>query len=66
MTEDKNDRDWDIARIISLIPRKVTWEDNAMLNKPISMEEVEEAVSQMAQGKALSLDGFTTNFFHLF
>ena len=66
MTEDNNDRDRNIAQIISLIPRKVTQEDNAMLNKPISMEEVGEAVSQMAQGKALGLDGFTTNFFHLF
>ena len=66
MTKDNNDRDQDIARITDLIPRKVTWEDNAMLNKPISVEEVGKVVSQMAQGKALGLDGFTTNFFHLF
>ena len=66
MTKDNNDRDQDIDWIIAVIPRKVTREDNAMLNKPISMEEVGEAVSQMAQGKALGLDGFTTNFFHLF
>ena len=66
MTKDNNDRDRDISRIIALIPKRVTQKDNAMLNKPISMEEVEEAVNQMAQGKVLSLDGLTTNFFHLF
>ena len=37
-----------------------------MLNKPIEMQEVEEAVNQMALGKAPRLDGFTTNFFHHF
>ena len=41
-------------------------EDNENLNKPISMQEVEEALSQMAQGKAPGPDGFTTNFFHFF
>ena len=46
-----------------LIPRTVTREDNDILNKPISMWKVEDAVSQIAQGKAPSLDFFTTNFF---
>ena len=64
--EDNNDRDLDIAQITTLIPRTIAKEENEMLNKPISMQEVEEAVSQMAQGKAPSLDGFTTNFFHFF
>ena len=30
------------------------------------MQEVENVVSQMAQGKAPRMDGFTTNFFHFF
>ena len=45
MTEDNNDRDRDIAQIIDLIPRRVTMEDNEMLNSPISMQEVEEVVN---------------------
>ena len=66
MTKDNNDRDQDIARITALIPRSLTREDNEMLNKRISMQEVEEAVRKMAQGKAPGLDGFTTNVFHFF
>ena len=66
MTEDNNDRDWDIARITDLIPRRVTREDNEILNNPISMQEVEEVVNQMAQGKAPGMDCFTSNLFHFF
>ena len=44
----------------------VSREDNENLNKPISMQEVEEGMSQMDQGKAPGLNGFTTNFFHFF
>ena len=66
MTKDGVDRDQDIDRITALIPRTVTREHNEMLNKPFSMQEVEEAVSKMAQGKAPDTDGFTTNLFHFF
>ena len=66
MIEDNNDRDRYIAQIIDLIPRKVTREDNEMLNSPIPMQEVEEVVNKMAKGKALGIDGLTSNFFHLF
>ena len=66
MTEDYGNREHDISRITALIPRSVSREDNENLSKPITMQEVEEAMSQMAQGKALSTDGFTTNFFHFF
>ena len=66
MTEDGIDRNQDITQIIALIPRTVTREDSEILNKPISMQEVENVVSQMAQGKAPRMDGFTTNFFHFF
>ena len=66
MTEDGIDRNQDIGHIIALIPRTVTREDSEILNKPISMEEVENVVSQMAQGKAPIMDGFTTNLVHFF
>ena len=66
MTEENGARDQDIAWIIDLIPRRVTMEDNEMLNSPISMQEVEEVVNQMAQQKAPGLDDFTSNFFHFF
>ena len=66
MTKDNNDRDQDIAQITALIPRTVTKEHNEILNKPISMQEVEEAVNNMALEKSPGLDTFTTNFFYFF
>ena len=66
MTEDNYSREQDIAQITVMIPRVVSKEDNDNMNKPTSFQEVEEALSQMAQGKALGPDGFTTNFFHFF
>ena len=64
--EDGGDRSRDIEQITSLVPRLVTGENNEMLNKPNGMQEVEEAVNQMALGKAPGPDGFTSNFFHFF
>ena len=66
LNEDHHDRDREIAQITKLIPTSVTREDNEMLVKPVSMQEVEEAVNQMALGKAPGPDGFTSNFFHYF
>ena len=66
LNEDLHDRERDIAQITWLIPPSVTREDNDMLVKPVSMQEVEEVVNQMALGKAPGLDGFTSNFFHHF
>ena len=66
MIEDNNDRDWDISWITDLIPRRVTREDNEMLNNHISMQEFKEELNQMAQGKALGSDVFASNFFHFF
>lgn len=37
-----------------------------MLLQPISMQEMEEALSQLKDGKAPGPDGFTANFFHAF
>ena len=62
LREDGGDRSWDIKRITSLVPREVTCENNEMLTKPIEMQEVEEAVNQMALGKEIGPNGFITFF----
>ena len=66
MDEDIGDRGNDIAKITRLIPKVVTRENNEMPLKLISMQEMEEAVNQVALGKASGPDGFTTDFFHSF
>ena len=66
LRDDGGDRSQDIEQITSLVPKLVTGENNEMLIKPIGMQEVEEAVNQMALGKSLGPDGFTSNFFHFF
>ena len=48
MTEDNTDRGQDIDRIIAFIPISVSRENNESLTKPISMQEVEEVMQQMA------------------
>ena len=40
MTEERGDRNQDIARITVVIPRVINREDNEMLTKPVSMREV--------------------------
>ena len=66
MTEDNSEKGQDVYRITSLIPSIVTGENNENLTKPISLQEVGEAMQQMAQGKAPGPDGFIANFFHHF
>ena len=41
-------------------------EDNEMLMKPVTLQEAEEAVNEMALEKASGPDGFTSNLFHHF
>jgi len=55
-----------INKLLKNIPRIITEEHNSLLIKPISLQEVEEAVNQMKEGKAPGPDGFTLNFFHKF
>jgi len=55
-----------IGKIISNIPKLITDEHNTLLLKPISLEEVDDAVHQLKAGKAPGPDGFTSNFFHHF
>ena len=66
LNEDVDDRGRAIERITYPIPKFVTRENNEMLTKPVTIQEVEEAVNQMALGKSLGLEGFTSNFFHYF
>ena len=66
LKEDGGDHSRAINRIIDLIPRTVSRENNEMLVKPVTMQEVEEVIHQMAPRKALGTDGFTSNFFHHF
>jgi len=57
------DRSNSIQRITHHIPRLVTEEQNILLNKPISTEEVDQALQEMPSGKAPGPDGFTVEFF---
>ena len=66
LQEEDHERGRDIENITHLIPSSVTRENNEMLIKPVTMQEVEEAVNQMALGKAPGPNGFTSNFFHHF
>ena len=45
LREDGGERSREIDQITRLIPSMVTAENNEMLNKPIEMQEVEEAVN---------------------
>jgi len=55
-----------INKLTKNIPKIITEEHNDLLIKPISLQEVEEVVQQLKDGKAPGPDGFTTNFFHKF
>ena len=66
MIENNIDRGHDIDRIIALIPISISREDNGGLTNLISMQEIEEVMHLMAQGKSPSPDGFTSNFFQFF
>ena len=46
------------------IPSIISKDHNKLLMQPMEMVEFEEAMNQMVDYKAPSLDGFTTNFFH--
>ena len=66
LNKDIHDRERDIAQITYLIPPFVTREDNEMLIKLVTLQEVEEAINQMALRKSSVPDGFTSNVFHYF
>jgi hypothetical protein len=64
LTETNEDRTTTIQRITGHIPSLVTPEQNEALMRPITQEEVDQAVKAMPPGKAPGPDGFTTDFFH--
>ena len=55
-----------INKITQHIPRIITEDHNQMLLRPVTMQEVDQDMSQLKDGKASGLDGFTWNFFHFF
>jgi hypothetical protein len=42
----------------------VSQEENDLLSRPFTMDEVREAIFQLEHNKALGLDGFPTDFYH--
>ena len=62
-TEPECNRREAIARVTSTIPKLITDEKNSALERPVSLQEVEVAVREMANGKALGPNGFTVDFF---
>eukprot|EP00253_Pinus_taeda_P002079 PITA_02079 len=65
-TEPEGDRRPAIAQITNNVPKIITEEHNELLLHPILMQEVDDAMSQLKEGKAPGPDGFTTTFFHTF
>jgi len=61
--EPRIDREEAIEELISSIPNLIMEEQNTALNREISLEEVEEAVKEMPNGKAPGSDGFTIDFY---
>jgi hypothetical protein len=61
--EPNQDRTEAIQRIIHHIPCLVTEEQNNHMNKPITKEEIDQALQEMPNGKSLGPDGFTVDFF---
>eukprot|EP00253_Pinus_taeda_P028735 PITA_28735 len=64
--ESAGDRQREIEKITSNIPKLVTEEQNELLMRPVQPQEVDEAMAQLKEGKAPGPDGFTTTFFHAF
>lgn len=64
--ETQMDRSVAIDKKTQSIPKITTEEHNQLLLKPISLQEVEKVVRELKEGKALSSDMFTSNFFHKF
>eukprot|EP00253_Pinus_taeda_P005215 PITA_05215 len=48
------------------VPKIITEDQNQNLLKQVTMQEVDEAMAQLKDGKAPGPDGFTGNFFHEF
>eukprot|EP00253_Pinus_taeda_P016855 PITA_16855 len=57
------DKEEAIKDLLTSIPKLITEDQNKALNRAITMEEVEEAVKDMPNGKAPRPDGFTIDFY---
>lgn len=55
-----------IQNIVQHIPKIINEDHNNRLLQPISLQEVEDAMTQLKDGKAPVPDRFTANFFHAF
>ena len=60
------DREEVQQQVISHIHPLVTEDQNDMLIRAITLQEVEIAINQMNEDKAPRPDGFTVNFFHAY
>jgi len=58
------DRHEAIAKVTWHVSSLVTWEKNLALLRPISIEEVDQALQDTPKCKAPGPDGFTNDFFH--
>ena len=63
--EDRLDITKEIRKVTKHITRQVSANQNEALFK-VELQEVEEVVSQMEDGKSLVPNGFTTKLFHYF
>ena len=66
LQEPEGDRNQAIQIVTQHIPKIITDDHNTMLLKPITLQEVEQAMAQLKDGKAPGLDGFIANLFHAF
>eukprot|EP00253_Pinus_taeda_P027103 PITA_27103 len=66
LKEQTGSRSSAIRSVTQHIPKIITEDQNQNLLKQVSMQEVEEAMAQLKDGKAPGRDGFTSNFFHEF
>eukprot|EP00253_Pinus_taeda_P028248 PITA_28248 len=67
MSQEPNiNREEAIDNITGHIPWLIIEEQNSLLLKPISLQEVEIAAKSLKAGKAPGPDGFSSNFFHYF
>ena len=64
LIEDDQDRAQAIHDVTTHIPKLISDEQNHMLMRPTTLQEVETAVMQMKENKAPGPNGFTINFFH--
>jgi hypothetical protein len=64
LTEPLPDRHEAITKVTQHVPSLVTQEKNSALLRPITIEEVDQALQDTPKSKAPGPDGFTSDFFH--